>query len=163
MPNRARAKGRRGGETERFAKIPVSVLESIAVTTLNHAAFRILTILAAGYWGGNNGALALTPAYARRYGLTSRQTIYDSLKELEARGLIECTRRGMKVKNIFTLYALGWMPINNRNGLPLQRSESAPNAWIKWRDSTADGAGNTTKIQTDAQSQSVPDISTITH
>jgi len=160
VASRARAKGRRGGEVERFAKIPVSVLESTAVTTINHAAYRIMTILAAGYWGGNNGALALTPSFARRYGLTSRQTIYDSLKELEARGLIECTRRGMKMKNVFTLYALGWVPINIRNGMPLERAERAPNEWIKWRPDVAAVSSGTKKIHTEIQTQNVPDSGT---
>jgi hypothetical protein len=157
MPSRSRAKGRRGGEVERFAKLPCSVLESEAVSSLNHAAFRILVHLAAGYWGGNNGALAFTPTYAKRFGFTSRQTIYDSLKDLESRGLIECTRRGMKIKNVFSLYALGWVPINNRNGMPLERPERPPNAWTNWR-SEPELVPIAKNIHTEGQTQSVPDI-----
>ncbi len=115
---------RRGKSTrlrERFSRIPHSVLESEAVTTLNHAAFRILVILASQYWGRNNGALALTEVAARPHGFRGRDTLYRSLRELERRGLIVCTRRGMKVKNSFTLYALGWEDIHNRDAVTSTR------------------------------------------
>jgi hypothetical protein len=119
---------------ERFALIPVSVLESGAVKSLAHAAFRVLAILAAQYWGRNNGTLALTEAYARRYGFNGRDTIYRSLRELEKRGLIICTRRGMKQKNVFSLYALGWQDIDSRDGKPLAKPEPRNNArWLEWK------------------------------
>ena len=133
--SRTRATGRRGGG-ERFARIPVSVLESEACTTLNHAAFKVLALIAAQWIGHNNGALALTESFARQYGFKGRNTLYRSLKELEARGLLVCTRRGYKSKTIFTLYALGWEDINNRDGQPLIRPEPRNNSrWTTWRAS----------------------------
>ena len=145
---------RRGRSNERFARIPLSVLESEAFTTLHHAAVRVLLILASQYWGGNNGALALTAQYARRFGFYGRDTIYRSLRELETRGLIVCTRRGMKIKNVFTLYALGWEEIDNRDGKPLEVSEHRNNLqWLQWR---APPVPEKTEIHTDRRGQSVP-------
>src|SRR5689334_7321001 len=60
---------------ERFARIPLSVLESDALRTLPHAAFRVLVILTSQYSGWNNGTLALTPRYAERHGFKGRDTI----------------------------------------------------------------------------------------
>jgi hypothetical protein len=141
---------RRSRSSERFARIPLSVLESEAVTTLEHAAVHVLLILASQYWGGNNGSLALTEQYARPFGFRGRDTIYRSLRELEKRGLIVCTRRGMKIKNVFTLYALGWEDIHSRDGKPLDVPEPRNNLrWLKWH-------APKTEIHTDDREQSVP-------
>jgi hypothetical protein len=151
---------RRAGKRspERFARIPHSVLESEAVTTLHHAAFRILVILASQYWGGNNGALALTEVAARPHGFHGRDTLYRSLRELESRGLIVCTRRGMKIKNSFTLYALGWEEIHNREGKPLEKPEARNNTrWLNWK---ASPAAPKEKIHTDDREQSSPIVGT---
>jgi hypothetical protein len=157
MRTRQRAKGRRGREAERFAAIPVSVLESEAVTTLGHAAFRVLVILASQYWGGNNGALALTERYARPHGFRGRDTLYRSLRELETRGLIVCTRRGMKMKRSFTLYALGWRDIDNRDGKPLDVPEPRNNLrWLHWRQSAAPPSSSKAEFHTDSWESLVP-------
>lgn len=130
MPRTAR----RRNDQEHFARIPVSVLESAAVTTLNHAALRVLVILASQWRGKDNGTLALTESYARRFGFNGRDTLYRSLRALEERGLIVCTRRGVKIKNHFTLYALGWEAITHRDGKPLARPEPRDNSrWLKWK------------------------------
>ncbi len=156
MATRRRAKGRRGGESERFAGIPVSVLESEAVTTLEHAAFRVLVILASQYWGRNNGTLALTEHFARPHGFRGRDTLYRSLRELEKRGLIVCTRRGMKMKKSFTLYALGWRDIDNREGKPLDTPEPRNNLrWLNWRP-VASLDPSKTIIHTDRRESLVP-------
>jgi hypothetical protein len=134
MRTRARMMGRLGGESERFARIPISVLTCPAVTTLPHAVFRVLVCLASQYWGRNNGALALTERYARPFGFKGRDTLYRALHQLESRNLIICTRRGCKIKNLFSLYALGWCDINSRDGKPLDAPESANNSqWLNWR------------------------------
>ena len=54
-----RIPGRKTGKG-RFARIPLDVLESRAVKTLPHAAFRVMVLLAAQYTGYNNGALGIT-------------------------------------------------------------------------------------------------------
>ncbi len=154
MITRRSARGRRRC-AERFARIPHSVLESEAVTTLEHAAFRVLVILASQYSGRNNGTQALTEQHARRYGFSGRDTLYRSLRELEGRGLIVCTRRGMKIKNVFTLYALGWEDIDNRDGRPLDVPEPRNNLrWLNWKAPAPKALK--TEIHTDDREQSVP-------
>jgi hypothetical protein len=98
--------------------IPVSVLESEACKTLEHAAFKILVCVASGYSGRNNGTLAMTPQFARRFGNLGKNTVYRALRDLTERGLLIQTRPGWKIKNLFALYALGWQDINNRDGKP---------------------------------------------
>lgn len=129
-----RAKFRRGSHTERFARIPQGALLSEAVTTLNHAAFKVLAVLAVQFHRTNNGSLALTEQFARQYGFKGRDTLYRSLRELESRGLIVCTRRGSKYKNHFSLYALNWDDIYYWDGQPLDRPRPANrSAWENWR------------------------------
>jgi hypothetical protein len=111
------------GEIPRFANLPVElVLKSEAVTTLNHAAFRVLTILSGQCWyrrlgenEGRNGTAALTEVHAAQYGFHGRNTLYRSLGELTERGLIVVTREGVRVRNVFTLYAVGWLPVTHIN------------------------------------------------
>jgi len=126
MKTRQKVKSRRGGEIERFAKLPVEeVLQAEAVTTLNHAAFRVLVIIAGQCWydrfnpKGNNGTAALTESFALRFGFRGRDTLYSSLRELTERGLTVVTREGLRLKNRFTLYGVGWLPVTHVNGQPL--------------------------------------------
>jgi hypothetical protein len=128
---------------EHFARIPVSVLESLAVTELNHAAFRVLVILASQWHGNNNGTLALTESHARRFGLRGRDTLYRSLRELEAHGLIVRTRQGMKLKKHFSLWAIGWEEITHREGKPLDWPEPKNNRrWLEWRPESVPMVGS---------------------
>jgi hypothetical protein len=150
---------------EHFARVPISVLESEAVTTLNHAAFKVLVVLAAGYRGTNNGTLALTGSFAKRFGLKGRDTLYRSLRELERRGLIVCTRRGFKSKKMFTLYAVGWESITHREGQPLDIPEPKNNSrWLKWSASVPMAGTHELKqlaqIHTDGRDSSVPIVGT---
>ncbi len=87
--NRRHPKRKTGGG--RFARLPCSVLDTEAVTSLSHAAFRILVLLAAQYHGGNNGALGLTRSQAAVNGIVSNNTLYRALAALEERGLVEQT------------------------------------------------------------------------
>jgi hypothetical protein len=131
---RARAKGRRGGEVEHFAKIPVSVLESEACKTLDHAAFKVLACLASGFSGRNNGTMAMTPRFAQRFGFKGRNTVYRSLADLVERGLLVQTRQGLKMKNVFALFALGWEDIHSRDGKLLEVPQPRNNLrWLNWR------------------------------
>jgi hypothetical protein len=116
-------------------------MQHVAVTTLNHAAFRVLTILAIGARppsidrrsdAGSNGVQAITDTFARKYGISSRDTVYRSLHELLERGLIVRTREGHRNKSHFSLYAVAWLPITHRDGLPLDQSEPAPCGYLDW-------------------------------
>jgi hypothetical protein len=97
----------------RFAKLPLMVLETPAVTTLNHAAFRVLVLLAAQYNGHNNGAIGLTANQAAQAGISSDSTLYRSLRELQERRLIQETYPASRVPPRPTMWALTWMPLNN--------------------------------------------------
>lgn len=118
---------------ERFAKIPLELLKEPAVTTLPHAAFRMLVILAAGYSGGNNGTLAATDKWVKQFGMVSKDTTYSALHELIERGLIEVTRPGMKYRRLPTLYAITWQSINNRNGKVLGVFSAPSHRYRHWK------------------------------
>ena len=134
-----------------------SLMESEAVTTLPHAAFKLLTILAMGARPpglnprkdrGSNGVQAITDKYARKFGFKSRDTVYRSLDELIQRGLIVKTRDGHRSKTHFALYGVAWLPITHREGEPLEVPEVANNAWMKWRV--------TAELPSDGRTQSRP-------
>lgn len=101
---------KRGGG--RFARLPVVVLEHVAVRTLSHSAFRVLVLLVAQYHGGNNGALGITPSQASTSGVGSRHTLYKSLRELEARGLIEMTYPASRTPPRPTMWAITWEAVD---------------------------------------------------
>jgi hypothetical protein len=157
--------------TENFARIPISVLESAACKSCPHAAFKVLVLLAAQYRGANNGSLALTEFYGRKFGLTGRDTLYRSLAELRSRGLIVRTRRGIKHRRLFSLYALGWAQVDNLDGRPLA-AQIAPTSvkdddggpcpdWRTWCAPTRPIIGNDhAEIQTDSREHTRPMIGT---
>ena len=124
----ARAKGRRS-KSERFARIPKSVLLSEAAKTLRHAPFRILVLLAGEYQGRNNGAIGLTKKAAAEHGIANR-TLYAGLKELEARGLIEQTYPASRVPPRPTMYALTWVKIDNTQWTSARRRPA--NTYRNW-------------------------------
>ena len=105
--NRRRKQG--GG---RFARLPVVVLEHIAVTTLTHAAFRVLVLLAAQFNGFNNGALGITAKQATDAGIGSDKTLYRSLRELELRRLVELTYPASRVPPRPTMWSMTWLPLD---------------------------------------------------
>lgn len=121
----------------------MSVLESEACRTLDHAAFKVLAILAAHYNGRNNGSMALTPSFAERFGLKGRNTIYRSLETLQDRGLLVKTRQGLKQKNTFSLYGLGWEDIHVLEGQLLDHPEMRNSSrWLKWKPVPTTGTGS---------------------
>lgn len=93
--------------------LPLKVLGHESVRTLNHAAFRVMTLMAAQFTGYNNGALGLTPAQAAESGISSDKTFYRAIRELEARGLIERTYHASRVPPRPTMYALTWVSIDD--------------------------------------------------
>ena len=74
---------RRKTTAARFAKLPVKVLDHVAVTTLSHATFRMMALLTAQYHGYNNGALGITRRQAAEKGIGSDHTVYEALRMLE--------------------------------------------------------------------------------
>jgi hypothetical protein len=133
---RERAKGRRGGEGERFAYLPDSVLQSPALATAPHAALRMLCILLVGKSKERNGTMMCSESYAARYGVDSRDTVRRSLLLLEERGLIERTRRVQAFRKAATLWAVTWWPVYFREGEPLQLPEPASHRYRDWQNIT---------------------------
>ncbi len=106
-----------------------------ACATLPHAAFRVLCILVVGKAKHRNGTLACAESYAAEFGITSSDTLARALEELQARGLIEVTRRVQRLQRWPTLWAVTWWPIANRDGQPLAHPEPASHAYTKWIES----------------------------
>lgn len=128
---------------ERFARIPDELMQTPAVMSLSHAAFKVLVILAIGARPpgivrdrdpGRNGVQAITDSYARKYGLKSRDTVYRALRELLERRLIVRTRDGHKSKTHFALYAVAWLRVTHRDGQPLAQTEAAPMGYLTWQE-----------------------------
>jgi hypothetical protein len=117
---------------ERYAHIPVEVLEHVSCATLPHAAFKVLVMVAAGYNGHNNGTQACTESWMRKFGITGTDTARRSLKLLVERGLIEITRPGMKMRKIPTLYAVTWRCVDNRDGWPIEKPAPPSHKYAKW-------------------------------
>jgi hypothetical protein len=118
-----------------------SLLQCSAVTTLSHAAFRVLTVLTIGARApglnekkdpGRNGVQAITDTHARKFGFNGRDTVYRALNELLERGLIVKTRDGHKNKAHFALYAVAWLPITHHDGQLLDFPKPAPYGYLKW-------------------------------
>lgn len=122
---------RRKTTARRFAMLPLHVLESEAVCTLNHAAFRVLVLLAAAYNGSNNGALGVTHRQAAKAGIASRNTLYGALRDLVERGLIEMTFPASRVPPRPTMYAVTWLPANDTEFSAGQRL--AAHSYRQWR------------------------------
>lgn len=133
---RQRAKGRRGGEGERFAYLPESVLLSEAVRTLPHAAFKVLAILMVGRSRERNGTACCSDSYATKYGITSHNTLRRALEELQARGLIVVTRRVSRFRRHPTLYGVTWWPLMYRDGELLAVPQPPSHAYANWRPIT---------------------------
>lgn len=124
---------------------------SEALMTAPHAAFRVLAILLMGKPRERNGTMMCTDSYAEKFGITSRETVYRSLRSLEDRGLIVRTRHGMRLRKIPTLWAVTWWPIHYRDGQPLDCPQPATHAYLNWRSTPSakihtDGRGTVTPI-----------------
>jgi hypothetical protein len=115
----------------RFARLPVSVLEHVAVTTLSHAAFRVLVLLAAAFSGYNNGQLGLTASQAAKLGIGSDKTLYRALRDLEGRSLIALTYPASRVPPRPTMWALAWLPVDETQ---FSRATKTPShAYRDWK------------------------------
>lgn len=122
---------RKSNGAGRFARVPLTVLATPAVITLEHAAFRIMVLLAAQYTGYNNGALGITRDQAAQNGIGSNRTLYGALRELEARGLLERTYHASRVPPRPTMYALTWVSVDDTE---YSKSERLPtHAYREWQ------------------------------
>ena len=99
----------------RFAYLPVDVLDSRAVKTLGHAAFRVLALMAAQFQGFNNGALGVTAKQAAENGIRSDTTFYRALRALQAHNLIEATYPSSRKPPRPAMFALTWVALDDTN------------------------------------------------
>lgn len=104
---------RRKTTSGRFAMLPLYVLQSPAVQTLDHPTFRVLVLLAAEYMGTNNGALGITANQAFAQGIRSHHTLYKALRELRTRGLIKITCNASRNPPRPTMHALTWLAVDD--------------------------------------------------
>jgi hypothetical protein len=121
----------RKGKGKRFAMLPVMVLETLAVTTLSHAAFRVLVLLTAQFNGFNNGAIGITAKQATGAGIGSDKTLYQSLRELELRQLVELSYPASRVPPRPTMWSLTWLPLNDTQYSQSTRTPS--HAYRDWK------------------------------
>lgn len=117
----------------RFAKLPVKVLDHVAVTTLSHATFRIMALLTAQYHGYNNGALGITASQAAEKGIGSDHTVYEGLRTLEKHGLVEQTYPASRVPPRPTMYALTWISVDDTSWS--QSTKTASHKYREWQPS----------------------------
>lgn len=116
----------------RFAMLPLTVMDHKTVQTLNHAEFRVLMLLAREFNGHNNGGVGVTAEQAREHGIKSKNTFYESLRELESRGLIRKTCHASRVPPRPAMYALTWLPLNDTKYSEAERVPS--NKYQQWRN-----------------------------
>jgi hypothetical protein len=126
---RRHPKRRSGGG--RFARLPLSVLSTPAVTTLSHAHFRVLALLAAQFNGYNNGSLGITRTQAAKQGVGSDHTLYGALKALELRGLIDQTYHASRVPPRPAMYAITWESLDDTNWS--RSTRVASHAYREWQ------------------------------
>ncbi|KOE65879.1 hypothetical protein [Aggregatibacter actinomycetemcomitans] len=122
-------------EVKRFVKLDKNLTQSIAYKKLSGSESKIFHILLSQYNGSNNGKLAIPYNQAGEYEL-SRQTLSNSLNLLEAKGFIQCTRRGRF--GLISLYAVTCFPVDkcfNQCGMKAhsaKATDSASNEWGKF-------------------------------
>lgn len=146
------AKARRRGPAERFARLPLAVLQSPAWMTLAHAARTTLTVLAAQFISMPDGSPAnghqkLTREVCRRFGLDHSHAL-AAAAELERRGLITRTHRPHyrgAVHRWPSSWALAWLPVTHRDHTVLDDKERAPDGWREWEAAQPEPPGHETK------------------
>lgn len=122
---------------ERFLRLPFRVIDHCAWTTLAFVARCVLLAVMGQFRGRNNGTLPLTEGIARGCGVPDSHQLYRALRELEARGLIVCTRRGSGggPHKKASLYAVTWLPIDppdDKNPHEAEPTNVASYAFESW-------------------------------
>lgn len=131
-----RGKGRRGVERDPFSMLPHRLIQHPVFYTLPRKALVLLLAFSVEFRGSNNGSLAVPFSAAKLVGIKGRQTYFDALRELEARGLIVCTRRGAGGSRAsLNLYAITWRAIDPP--IRTHPHEAAPtmrrsDTWERW-------------------------------
>jgi hypothetical protein len=112
---------------EQFVKLPRDLLRSDAWRSLGineHRLIHFLMLEHLSKGGKHNGQLKAPYAQLEAFGIGAR-FVGPSILQVEALGLVACSRGGMRVA---TTYALTWLPLHD--GTP------ATNDWLTYRNPT---------------------------
>ena len=115
-----------------FLPFRLDVLRSPALASLSPFASKLLLDIASQWSMGKNGDASVAfEKVLRVRGWRSKATLYKSLKELVASGLIIQTRQGSLHE--CSLYALGWLAIDDCGSkLDIKRTASPLDSWRKF-------------------------------
>lgn len=104
-----------------FAK-PKVLMAQQDYRELSWAALKVLDVLTYQYNGRNNGDLAATHTMLAEWGGMSKDVLAASLRELQARNLIQKTRGHNRSRDGArpALFALAWLPIDECPGKDLE-------------------------------------------
>jgi len=112
------------------------MLDSDAFRTLKPHAVKLLVAIARGFYGTNNGSLAMPFEVARAWGFSNERTYTAALAQLVERGFLEMTRSAVRRgRPMAARWAITWKPIDEPVGdhqhfaIPTERPS---NDWRKW-------------------------------
>ncbi len=121
-----RMKGRR--ESGTFSKLIHAYFQSPEFAELSPRAVKALIDLYCQYRGYNNGDLSAAISIMRARGWRSKDQLAKALKELVEKDWLVVTRQGGR--NLATLYAVTFMPINECGGkLDVKATVTPPHLW----------------------------------
>lgn len=121
---------KRPRQKERFAMIPLHVMESPDWHSLRFSSRCVLTAIAGQFNGYNNGNLTMTNGDGQRLGIGRHQTRNSGLRELQDAGLIVKTHQGGLRPFGATRWALPWHPLQYRHRKQLDQPVPA-RTWIR--------------------------------
>ena len=118
---------------ERFAQIPLEVLESEACRWLPDFAVRVLLAMAAQYNGFNNGGLELGTKVGRTFAI-GEQALHAGIGLLLAAGLVQRTveARRRSGKGSPARYALTWRQLGDFPQFNIVPTAIASNEWRRF-------------------------------
>ena len=120
-----KAKGR-GGETG-YLGLPKQIIEHENFTKLSAYGNKLIIDLGQQYRGKNNGDLCATWVFMVKRGWKSKDTLNNTLRELEYYGLIVQTQAGGLNKP--SLYALSWNRIDKADKSSEWKVGDRPGNW----------------------------------
>ena len=133
----SRTKGR--GKTPPFVGLPLEMLDSVAFRTLKPHAVKLLVAISRGFYGTNNGSLAMPFEVARGWGFSNERTYTAALAQLVDHGFLERTRSAVRRgRPMAARWAITWRPIDEPVGdhqhyaTPTERPS---NDWREWAPS----------------------------
>lgn len=124
---RPKIKGR--GKGPSFLMLPHFLIQSNEWRALSGSAIKFLIELASAYDGKNNGDLSFSRKEVKARGWKSNGTLGRAIEEAIEAGFCVVTRHGSR--NVCSLYAITWQPIDNirDKGLIFPAESTASHRW----------------------------------